>query len=89
MSGIEARDIIEAELRRELFGPLESDHPVGKPIDCSSGSIRFEMIEDSRGRFYDSTTKSEILNTGSPLSRYGVGVLHGGGTAHRCPRYLP
>lgn len=25
MSGIEARDIIEAELRRELFGPLESD----------------------------------------------------------------
>ena len=53
MSGIEARDIIEAELRRELFGPLESDHPVGKPIDCSSGSIRFEMIEDSRGRFYD------------------------------------
>lgn len=45
MSGVEARDIIEAELRRELFGPLESDQPVGKPIDCSSGSIRFETIE--------------------------------------------
>lgn len=83
MSGIEARDIIEAELRRELFGPLESDQPVGKPIDCSSGSIRFETIEDSRGQFYDSTTLQEILNTGSPLSRYGVGVLHGGGTAIR------
>lgn len=83
MSGIEARDIIEAELRRELFGPLESDQPVGKPIDCSSGSIRFETIEDSRGRFYDSATMQEILNTGSPLSRYGVGVLHGGSTASR------
>ena len=66
MSGIEARDIIEGELRRELFGPLESDQPVGKPIYCSSGSIRFETIEDSRGRFYDSTTMQEILNTGSP-----------------------
>ena len=83
MSGIEARDIIEAELRRELFGPLESDQPVGKPIGCSGGSIRFETIEDSRGRFYDSTTMQEILNTGSPLSRYGVGVLHSGGTASR------
>ena len=83
MSGVEARDIIEAELRRELFGPLETDQPTGKPIDCSSGSIRFETIADSRGQFYDSTTLQEILNTGSPLSRYGVGVLHGGGTAIR------
>lgn len=83
MSGYSARRVIEDELRRELFGPLESDQPVGKPIDCSSGSILFETIEDSRGRFYDSSTMQEILNTGSPLSRYGVGVLHGGGTASR------
>ena len=78
MSGLEARDIVEAELRRELFGPIDSDHPAGKPVDCSSGSIRFKTVEESRGQFYDSATMQEILNTGSPLSRYGIGVLHGG-----------
>lgn len=83
MGGVEARDVVEAELRRELFGPLDSDHPAGKPIDCSSGSIHFETAEDSRGKFYDSATMQEILNTGSPLARYGIGVLHSGGAARR------
>ena len=62
MSGLEARDIVEAELRRELFGPIDSDHPAGKPVDCSSGSIRFKTVEESRGQFYDSATMQEILN---------------------------
>lgn len=83
MGGVEARAIVEAELRRELFGPFESDQPAGNPVDCSSGSIRFKTVEDSRGQFYDSATRQEILSTGSPLARYGIGVLHGGGTASR------
>lgn len=78
MSGLEARAIVEAELRRELFGPLASDEPVGRPIDCSSGTISFATAEESRGQFYDSTTMQEILTIGSPLTRYGIGVLHGG-----------
>ena len=67
MSGLEARAIVEAELRRELFGPLASDEPVGRPIDCSSGTISFATAEESRGQFYDSTTMQEILTIGSPL----------------------
>ena len=80
MSGPEARAIIEAELRRELFGPLGSEQPAGKPVDCSSGTIVFTTVEESRGQFYDSTTMQEILTIGSPLTRYGIGVLHGGGS---------
>lgn len=80
MSGLEARAIVEAELRRELFGPLGSEQPAGKPVDCSSGTIVFTTVEESRGQFYDSTTMQEILTIGSPLTRYGIGVLHGGGS---------
>ncbi|OQQ25925.1 helicase [Prescottella equi] len=78
MSGVEARDIIEAELRRELFGPAEDEAPAGKPIDCSSGTITFATAEESRGRFHDSTTQQEILTIGTPLTRYGIGVLYSG-----------
>lgn len=80
MSGLEARAIVEAELRRELFGPLGSEQPAGEPVDCSSGTIVFTTVEESRGQFYDSTTMQEILTIGSPLTRYGIGVLHGGGS---------
>ena len=78
MSGLEARAIVEAELRRELFGPLGTEKPSGKPIDCSRGTISFATAEESRGQFYDSSTMQEILTVGSPLTRYGIGVLHGG-----------
>ncbi|WP_106849520.1 helicase-related protein [Blastococcus sp. Marseille-P5729] len=78
MSGLEARAIVEAELRRELFGPLGSEEPAGKPVDCSSGTITFSAAEESRGQFHDSTTMQEILTIGSPLTRYGIGVLHSG-----------
>lgn len=78
MSGLEARAIVEAELRRELFGPLGSEEPAGKPVDCSSGTITFATAEESRGQFHDSTTMQEILTIGSPLTRYGIGVLYSG-----------
>lgn len=78
MSGFEARAIIEAELRRELFGPVGDQAPAGKPIDCSSGTITFATAEESRGQFHDSTTLQEILTIGTPLTRYGIGVLYSG-----------
>lgn len=78
MSGLEARSIVEAELRRELFGPLGAETG-GKPIDCTSGTITFATAEDSRGQFHDAITKQEILTIGTPLSRYGIGVLFNGG----------
>lgn len=78
MSGLEARSVIETELRRELFGPLDSDEPLGKPIDCSSGTVTFTTGVDSKGQFHDKLTKQEILTIESPLRRYGIGVLHSG-----------
>ena len=78
MSGLEARAIVEAELRRELFGPLGSENPSGKAVDCSSGTLTFATAEESRGQFHDSTTLQEILTIGTPLTRYGIGVLYSG-----------
>lgn len=78
MSGLEARETIEAGLRRELFGPRDGEDPVGNPIDCGNGSITFATVEDSRGQFHDSSTHQEILTVGTPLNRYGIGVLHNG-----------
>jgi hypothetical protein len=78
MSGLEARAIVEAELRRELFGPLGDEKPTGKPVECASGSITFAKADESRGQFHDATTKQEILTIGTPLQRYGIGVLYSG-----------
>lgn len=78
MSGVEARAIVENELRRELFGPVGDGEPAGKPVDCSSGTLSFSTAEESRGQFHDSITRQEILTIGSPLTRYGIGVLHSG-----------
>jgi hypothetical protein len=78
MSGLEARAVIEAELRREMFGPLGSEEPAGKPVDCSGGALTFATTEESRGQFHDSSTLQEILTIGTPLSRYGIGVLYSG-----------
>ncbi|AIY48213.1 helicase-related protein [Mycolicibacterium fortuitum] len=80
MSGLEARGIVEAELRRELFGPL-GEEVAGTPVDCTSGTITFTTAEESRGQFHDAATKQEILTIGTPLSRYGIGVLHSGGAS--------
>lgn len=79
MSELSARQVIEDELRRELFGPLETGVPHGKAVQCSEGNIYFETKEDSYGPLYDAATNQEILTTSTPLSRYGIGVLHPGG----------
>ena len=78
MSGLDARDIVEAELRRELFGPIGDQDPAGKRIDCGSGTITFATAEESRGQFHDAATLQEILTIGTPLQRYGIGVLYSG-----------
>ncbi len=78
MSGHEARAIVEAGIRRELFGPFGPEEPVGKPVDCSHGTLTFATAEESRGQFHDSSTLQEILTIGTPLTRYGVGVLYSG-----------
>lgn len=86
MSDYSARRVVEDELRRELFGPLEMEVPPGTAVECSEGNIYFEIKEDSYGQLYDAATNQEILTTSTPLSRYGVGVLYpgdapsGGGT---------
>lgn len=78
MSGLEARAIVEAELRRELFGPLGNEEPAGKPVDCSSGTLTFATAEESRGQFHDGGSLQEVLTIGTPLTRYGIGVLYSG-----------
>lgn len=75
------RDIMEAALRRELFGPADGEAPRGKPLDTSSGVVCFESWAETRGPWHDSATRQEILSEIEPLRRYGVGVLHPKGTA--------
>ncbi|SKC61743.1 helicase-related protein [Plantibacter cousiniae (nom. nud.)] len=78
MTGSEARDIVEAAVRRELFGPAPGEAPVGVPLDCSGGTVRFESAEASRGQFHEATSLEELLTQSDPLRRYGIGVLHSG-----------
>lgn len=78
MSGLEARDIVETEVRRELFGPVVGANPVGVPLDCTQGKVTFQTRAESKGPFYDGQTRQELLTNGTPLTRYGIGVLHGG-----------
>lgn len=80
MTGIEARKIVEAAIRRELFGPIEGDPVFGQALIAKNGIFHFETKEASRGQFHDAETGQEILTTGSPLKRYGIGVLYGGGS---------
>lgn len=80
MSGVEARNVVEAAVRRELFGPTDGEAPIGKPIDCSGPSLTFQKKDDTNGQFHDRDTLEEVLTRSDPLRRYGVGVLHSGGT---------
>ncbi|WP_258344948.1 helicase-related protein [Saccharopolyspora gregorii] len=82
MTGVEGRAIMEAAVRRELFGPPPDELFRGKPLDCSSGTYHFDKREDSYGLWHDASTGQEILTGGDPLHRYGVGVLFGGAADH-------
>ena len=82
MSGIAARQTMEDELKRELMGPLETAEPRGRPLNLSTGVVIFETKEDSRAEFHDAETGEEILTQSDPLRRYGVGILHGGGSSY-------
>lgn len=79
MTGVEAREIVEAALRRELFGPTGEEVPTGAPIDCSSLSVRFATKVEANGQFHDRDTFEEVLTRSDPLRRYGVGILYSGG----------
>ncbi|MER7604762.1 helicase-related protein [Nocardioides sp. NPDC127503] len=81
MTGEEARDIVEAAVRRELFGPAQDESPLGSPIDCSGPRYSFDTKEASNGQFHDRTTLEEVLTRSDPLRRYGIGVLYSGGSA--------
>ena len=76
---------MEASIRRELFGPTCDGLPEGRPLDISHAPVTFASYEESRGLFHDYETGEEILSIGPPLSRYGVGVLHGGGSVGGTP----
>ena len=43
MTEVAARTIMEAAVRRELFGPPTDEPPRGKPLDCSTGSHHFRL----------------------------------------------
>ena len=79
MSGVEARDIVETSVRKELFGPCSTDKPLGEPLDCSSGVISLTSKDEAKSVFYDEKSHQEILSHTDPLHRYGVGVLYPGG----------
>lgn len=81
MTGEEARNIVEAAVRRELFGPAPGEPPLGYPIDCSGPRFAFETKDASNGQFHDRDTLEEVLSRSDPLRRYGVGVLYSGGSA--------
>jgi hypothetical protein len=78
MTGLAARHMVEAAVRRELFGPSGEEPPCGKPVDCTGGALHFGSWEESQGQFHDAGTLQEILTHNDPLRRYGIGVLHGG-----------
>lgn len=80
MSGAEAREIVEAAVRRELLGPTPGEMPSGNSLDCSGSTVTFSTKEDADGQFHDRDTLEEILTRSDPLRRYGVGVLHSGGS---------
>ena len=82
MTGVEARTIMEAAVRRELFGPPADEPARGKPVDCSSGTTHFDRREDSYGMWHEAATGQEVLTTSDPLRRYGIGILFSGAT-HR------
>ncbi|WP_248616822.1 helicase-related protein [Paraoerskovia marina] len=73
---MQARQVMEDAVRRELVGPIGGGPPEGKAIDCSDGKVVFATWQEASGRFHDETSKEEVLTQDKPLRRYGVGVLY-------------
>jgi len=75
VSSSDTRDLLVAAVRRDLYGPVGSADvtwPGAKPSTLSRVSA-FESRRDVAGVFVDSEN-NEIL-FGSPLRRYGIGIL--------------
>ncbi len=85
MSEVQAREIVEAAVRRELFGPSQGEPPSGNPLDCSGPTWTFATKEEATGQFHDRDTHEEVLTRSDPLRRYGVGVIYSGGTSGGTP----
>lgn len=58
-------------LREELVGPA----PAGEELDCS-GEVSFENQKEAGYPWKQKAAGEEILVHGSPVQRYGVGVLY-------------
>ena len=80
MTGVEARSIVEAAVRRELFGPPSDEAPIGEPLDCTGPRLKFDTKDKANGQFHDRDTLEEVLTRSDPLRRYGIGVLYSGAT---------
>ena len=80
MTGVEARSIVEAAVRRELFGPPSGEAPIGEPLDCTGPRLKFDTKDKANGQFHDRDTLEEVLTRSDPLRRYGIGVLYSGAT---------
>jgi hypothetical protein len=76
---MDARDVVEVAVRRELVGPSGLEAPSSKQLDTSPGLLAFESWEKARGPWHDAATGQEILSEIEPLRRYGIGVLHAKG----------
>src|SRR5579862_4743800 len=69
-SNIENREIIIADLRRELMGPA----PAGPEIDPTA-ELSFDNLSESYGPWRQRGSGEEILLRDAPVKRYGIGVL--------------
>jgi hypothetical protein len=69
-SNIENREIIIADLRRELVGPA----PAGQEIDPTA-ELSFDNLSESYGPWRQRGSGEEILLRDAPVKRYGIGVL--------------
>lgn len=88
MSAVEARDLLVNAVRRDLFGPTGVDDTVwpGAEAKTVTSVTTFGAWRDVSGVFVDSDG-NEVL-TGSPLRRYGIGILFPKGLSRRLEEAL-
>jgi hypothetical protein len=75
-SRVAARDSVLTDLRREIYGPIQSELFYGSPLSLENGLL-IMASRKTVGPFHHPVTGEEILNLRMPPSlRYGVGVLY-------------